>query len=310
MFSARSRALKTYHELYTIMTQWREILVRMTYDVSNAIKPVLGTADAGKDVGDGAGGDVTKRVDALAEESIIDAFRRTGQPIKIITEERGVAIVNDKGHAGDVKLIAIVDPIDGSFNATRNLPFFAVSIAIADGPLVRDITDAAVLNVATGDVFSASRGEGAWFNDRPAGVNKTATRLADAAMGVDFNPKKGEFRRVDLIRQYAALLDAPKKIRVLGSNALETCLVATGALDCFVDVRGSLRLFDIAAAWLIVREAGGHVFELRDGEAIAMDGRALGIEGRMAVLATASIALKDEMTVLVRKGLNKPGTRM
>jgi myo-inositol-1(or 4)-monophosphatase len=292
------------------MTHWREILVRITLEVNDVIKPVLGTSDASADVGEGAGGDVTKRVDALAEEGIVDALRRAGEPMKIVTEERGVVFVNIDGYEGEVKLVAIVDPIDGSFNAARNLPFFAVSIAIADGPLVGDITDAVVLNVATGDVFSASRGEGAWFNGRPATVNKAATRLADAAMGVDVNPKKGEFRRVDLIRQYAALLNTPKKIRVLGSNALETCLVATGALDCFVDVRGSLRLFDIAAAWLIVREAGGHVFELRDGDAIDMDGRELGIEGRLAVLATASIALKDEMTILVRKGLNKHNTRI
>jgi myo-inositol-1(or 4)-monophosphatase len=292
------------------MTHWRETLARITREVNTIIKPVLGTDEAGKDVGDGAGGDVTNRVDALAEDCIVDALRRTGEPVKIITEERGVVFVNAEGREGNVKLVAIVDPIDGSFNAARNLPFFAVSIAIAGGPLVRDITDAAVLNVATGDVFSASRGEGAWLNDKPAVVNKAATSLAEAAMGIDVNPKRGEFRRVDLIRQYAALLNAPKKIRVLGSNALETCLVATGALDCFVDVRGSLRLFDIAAAWLIVREAGGHVFELRDGDAIDMGGRELGIEGHLAMLATSSIALKDEMTVLVRKGLNKPGTRM
>ncbi len=292
------------------MTRWREILARITREVTDAIKPVLGTADAGKDVGDGAGGDVTNRVDALAEDCIVNALQRTGEPVKIITEERGVVFVNANGRESNVNLVAIVDPIDGSFNAARNLPFFAVSIAIAGGPLVRDITDAAVLNVATGDVFSASRGEGAWLNDKLAVVNKTATCLAEAAMGIDVNPKRGEFRRVDLMRQYAALLNAPKKIRVLGSNALETCLVATGALDCFVDVRGSLRLFDIAAAWLIVREAGGHVFELRDGDAIDMGGRELGIEGRLAVLATASTALKDEMSILVRKGLSKPGTRM
>ncbi len=287
------------------MTGWHEILVRITRDVSKTIKPVLGTADAGKDVGDGAGGDVTKQVDAIAEECIVNALRRTGKPVKVITEERGVVLVNAEGRAGDVKLVAIVDPIDGSFNAARNFPFFAVSIAIADGPFMRDITDAAVLNVATGDVFSASRGEGAWFNGKPTMVNKAVTGLAEAAMGIDVNHKRGEFRRVALIDQYSDLLDVPKKIRVLGSNALEACLVATGALDCFVDVRGSLRLFDIAAAWLIVREAGGYVFELRDGVAIDMDDRELAIEGRLAVLATASIALKDEMTVLVRKGLNK-----
>lgn len=287
------------------MTRWRETIIRITHDVADAVKPLLGTAEAGRDVGDGAGGDVTKRVDALAEGIIIDALRQTSEPIRIITEEQGVLVVNVDRKRKDVKFYAIVDPIDGSFNAARNLPFFAVSIAIAEGPLVRDITDAAVLNVATGDVFSASRGEGAWFNNKPATVNEAATSLSSAAMGVDVNPKKGEFRRVGLFDQYAALLDAPKKIRVLGSNTLETCLVATGALDCFVDVRGSLRLFDIAAAWLIVREAGGHVCELRDGEAIDMNNRELAIEGRLAVLATATLALKEELSALVRKGLNK-----
>ncbi|NMC07878.1 MAG: hypothetical protein GYA24_21895 [Candidatus Lokiarchaeota archaeon] len=287
------------------MTRWRETIVGITRDVADRIRPLLGTAEANKDVGDGAGGDVTKHVDAVAEGVIIEGFRRTGEPVKIITEEQGVVMVNGGPGSSAARLVAIVDPVDGSFNATRNLPFLAVSIAIACGPLVRDITDAAVLNIATGDLFSASRGEGAWFNDKPATVNRHAASMADAAMGVDVNPKKGEFHRIDFFKQHEALLDAPKKIRVLGSNTLETCLVATGALDCFVDVRGSLRLFDVAAAWLIVREAGGHVYEVRDGQAIDMGNRELAIDGRLAVLASATLALKEELLALVRKGLNK-----
>nr|MDO8084765.1 inositol monophosphatase family protein [Candidatus Sigynarchaeum springense] len=292
------------------MTDWRETLARITHEANDAIKPVLATAEAGSNVGKGAGGDITNQIDALAEDCIIEAFRRTGKAIKIITEERGVVNVNCNGHVDDAGLVAIVDPIDGSFNASRNLPFFAVSIAMASGPLMKDITDAAVLNVATGDVFSASKGKGAWFNDRPAIVNRAVTSLAEAAMGIDINPKRGEFHRVALIDQFSGLLDAPKKIRVLGSNALEACLVATGALDCFVDVRGNLRLFDIAAAWLIVKEAGGYMFELRDGNAIDMDGRALAIEGRLAVLATASVALKDAIVPFVKKSISKPVVRL
>ncbi|MEX2681040.1 MAG: inositol monophosphatase family protein [Candidatus Sigynarchaeota archaeon] len=285
------------------MTRWCKTLVNIAREAGDAIKPVLGTADAGLDIGDGAGGDVTKQIDALAEECIIEAFRHAGEPVKIITEERGVVLVNENGNSSQKELTAIVDPIDGSFNASVNLPFFAVSIAIADGSLVRDITDAAVLNVSTGDVFSASKGEGAWFNGKPASVNRAATNLAEASMGIDINPKRGEFSRVALINQHSKLLDMPKKIRVLGSNALEACLIATGALDCFIDVRGSLRLFDIAAAWLIVREAGGYMFELRDGNVIDLDNRTLGIEGRLAVLATASIALKDAIVPLVKKSI-------
>jgi len=277
------------------MILWKAVLDSTARKARAAVLPILGTSEANIDVGAGAGGDTTKKIDAIAEDLIIDELRKTGQPIKIFTEERGLVFINCPDNSEKVNLHAIIDPIDGSFNATRNLPFFAVSIAIASGPRVKDITDGVVLNVATGDVLAATRGKGAWLNGTQLKPLEQDIRLLDAAMGIDLNPKRREFERSDLIRRFASLINAPRKIRVLGSNALELCLVATGALDCFIDVRGSLRIMDIAAAWLIVKENGGHVVQLRDGNTLELDSLELGIDVRMAVLAAGNLELKKEM---------------
>ncbi|HME56033.1 MAG TPA: inositol monophosphatase family protein [Candidatus Lokiarchaeia archaeon] len=286
------------------MDSWLSFLESIVRKASDAIMPLLGTSEGNVDMGTGAGGDVTKKIDAVAEDAILSELEGTGLAMKIITEERGIIYINCSPEEDEtIEIRAIIDPIDGSVNATRNLPFFAVSIAIANGTRLKDITDAVVLNVATGDVMTASRGQGSWLNGIPLSLAEASPRLQDALMGIDLNPKKGEFVRGNLIGEFAALVNAPRKIRVLGSNALELALVATGALDCFVDVRGSLRILDIAAAWLIVKEAGGHVFEFRSGSTRVLDDLELGLGTRMAMLAASTLELKDEIEIEWKKCL-------
>lgn len=278
------------------MESWIQFLETIVHKVRNAIEPLLGTAQGNIDIGTGAGGDMTKKIDAVAEDVILSEFKSTGLALRIVTEEKGVVYLNCcREDENVVEWHAIIDPVDGSVNATKNLPFFAVSIAIANGSRFQDITDGVVLNVATGDIFTASRGQGSWLNGKLLVLAGAEMRLSDAVMGIDLNPKKSEFVREDLISQYASLINAPRKIRVLGSNALELCLVATGALDCFIDVRGMLRTVDIAAAWLIVQEAGGQVFEVRDGKTRVLDDLDLGLGTRLTILAASSLDLKNDL---------------
>jgi myo-inositol-1(or 4)-monophosphatase len=285
------------------MEEWLPNLTSIAKQVSDAVKPLLGTAAGRADLGQGAGGDITNQVDAIAEDIIIKGLEATSLPIKLITEERGIVLLNCSDE-NDAQYHAIVDPVDGSVNATRNLPFVATSIAIAGGPTVGDITDGVVMNISTGDLYAASKGQGAWLNDAPLVMEPVTRDLHEAIMGIDINPKSRSQSRSELVAEYASLMDAPRKVRILGSNTLETCLVAQGALDCFLDIRGNLRLLDIAASWLIVKEAGGVFYHVETGTTDELDGLPLDTEGRLMVFVSTCAELWEEVEGLRRTPWN------
>jgi myo-inositol-1(or 4)-monophosphatase len=283
------------------MGEWLITITSIAREVAGAVKPLLGTAAARVDLGQGAGGDITNQVDAIAEDIIAKTLKATLLPIKLITEERGIVLLNCSDE-NDVQYHAIVDPVDGSVNATRNLPFVATSIAIANGPTVADITDGVVMNISTGDLYAASKGQGAWLNDAPMAIEPVTRDLHEAIMGIDINPKSRSQPRSELVAEYACLMDAPKKVRILGSNALETCLVAQGGLDCFLDIRGNLRLLDIAASWLVVEEAGGVFYHVEDGTTKDLDDLPLDTDSRLMVFASTCTELWEAVEAAWPRG--------
>lgn len=270
---------------------WRSTIVAISARAAAAITPLLGTAGAGRLLGTGAGGDQTMHVDQVAENLILEGLAATGHRVEVITEERGELVLNGDVDPGPVPWRAIIDPVDGSFNASRGLPLVAVSIALAAGPSMADITHAAVASVPTGGTFSASRGEGAWLGERRLVLPSTPRSLDECVLGVDLNPKHRDRSRAVVMNARARLLDIPRKIRVLGSNALATCHVASGGLDAFVDLSGDLRLLDIAAGCLITREAGGDVQVLGDRGLEPVDTLPLAVATRANVIVTAGPAL-------------------
>ncbi|MHA1999067.1 MAG: inositol monophosphatase family protein [Promethearchaeota archaeon] len=274
--------------------KWLEILCEIGSLVHEAVGSMFGTAEAGESMGIGAGGDTSKRIDIIAENIILKEFEKLQVSMKVMTEEKGVVFVNSTGD-GACDYYAIVDPIDGSFNAVRNIPVVSLSIAVAEGPLVKDITDAIVMNLCTGEVFKATRGVGAWLDGRPLQIDGGAESLSDAAIGIDINPKREGESRVDFINEYRYLIELPVKLRVLGSNALGTALVASSGLDGFIDIRGNIRLLDIIGAWLIVKEAGGMVYDWDAGAFNPLEALELGINVRIHLLAVGNSRLKDDI---------------
>ncbi|MFX0103474.1 MAG: inositol monophosphatase family protein [Candidatus Hodarchaeota archaeon] len=271
---------------------WLEKLEEIAIKVHDVVKPLLGTEEASRNIGKGAGGDVSKEIDIVAERMILEELQNLNETIMVITEEKGELLLNPSTRVQEYSYHAIIDPIDGSFNATSGVPIAAISIAISNGPQVKDITDAVVLNVYTGDIYKASRGKGAWLNERRLVLKNAKEDLDGIALGIDLNPKNIDQGRMDYINELEFILDTPKKIRVLGCNAIGTCLVATGALDCFIDIRGNLRFLDIAAAWLIVKEAGGMVYDWAEGEMNPMDKLNLKLKMKIQLLAVSN----DELT--------------
>jgi NAD+ kinase len=208
-----------------------------------AWEKVKSRADRHEKVGLGAGGNLTSKADQEMEAPILALCAKMG--LSVLSEEAGFV---DAGSA----LIAIVDPLDGSRNAGRGIPFHCTSVAVAHaGSSLKSLEAGVVRNLVTGDTYTARRGAGASANGHPVGRSL-------------FDPEEV---MVGIIADYSdsEIAEAHAKpdhhIRDLGSAALEMCLVGTGAMDAFVVRKPWLRVVDIAAATLFVREAGGGVHD-------------------------------------------------
>ena len=192
------------------------------------------------------GGDETTAIDAAAEAAVVDVLRRVargGTAFTLISEELGEEAFGDPGGA----LRVVLDPIDGSLNAKRGIPFFALSIAVADGPVMDDVFLAYVHDFGTGEEWTAVRGEGARLNGATLAGPGPKGEIEILAM---------EATRTDLLAdKAAAMVGLAYRTRVLGSLALALCHLAAGRVDGVCSLKGA-RSVDIAAAQLLVRERG------------------------------------------------------
>ncbi|MFN0183372.1 MAG: inositol monophosphatase family protein [Aquabacterium sp.] len=189
--------------------------------------------------------DFVSEVDHAAENAIIDILLTAFPSHGILAEESG----RTRG-AQDSEYTWIIDPLDGTTNFLHGLPIYAVSIALAH----RDqVLQAVVYDPARNDMFFASKGRGAFLNDRRIRVSKR-TRLADTLIGTGF-----PFRRGDNFQRYVQMLETVMQhcagMRRPGAAALDLCYVAAGWYDGFFEV--GLSPWDVAAGSLIVTEAGG-----------------------------------------------------
>ena len=198
--------------------------------------------------------DFVSDVDRASERAIHEIVRARHADARIMGEELSPAATALDG------LVFIVDPLDGTTNYLHAFPWYAVSIAAAiDGVLVAG----AVLNVPTGELFTATRGGGARRSGQPMAVS-TIDTPARALVGTGF-----PFKRAEDVEQYVAIMravmSATSGIRRPGSAALDLADVACGRFDVFWE--HMLAPWDLAAGTLLVREAGGIVTDLDGAEA-------------------------------------------
>ncbi len=227
---------------------WLKFLIDTSKEVHNTVKPILGSALASEPLGRGAGGDITLGIDRLAEDIIIDSLKRQNLSCIVVSEERGIVEI---GSSSDVYLA--IDSIDGTVNSLRGIPFFCTSIAMARGNKIRDIEAGVVLNISDGSIFYAERNKGAYMMDKRIKTSDKRS-LVDAVVGIDFS-KAGE----GSIKRLMPLFKVVRHIRHFGATALEICFIASGFMDAFVDIRGMLRVTDIASSYIILKEAGGEM---------------------------------------------------
>jgi myo-inositol-1(or 4)-monophosphatase len=228
---------------------WLRVLFQCKENVKAHIRPLFKTlSEPQPDLGKGAGGDSMKLVDLAAEKAIVETLQQCGVSFTLVSEESGVKEFGETPR----RCYVTVDPIDGTTNLVRGLPFYASSIAVSAEPVLSSVYAALVADLAHDTAYMAQAGKGA-YRDGEKIKPSTLVSLGEAVMGLDLNT----YRVKGIAPQLTRLIEATKHIRHFGANALELCYVAEGLTDAFVDIRGKLRTTDIAAGFLILREAGG-----------------------------------------------------
>jgi myo-inositol-1(or 4)-monophosphatase len=191
--------------------------------------------------------DFVTEVDHASERAIIDTLLEAYPGHAILAEESG----RSRG-AKHSDYVWIIDPLDGTTNFIHGLPIYAVSIALAHRGQVQQ---AVVYDPARNDLFYASKGRGAFLNDRRLRVGKR-TRLADALIGTGFPFRKGDDLK-HYMRIFESVMQSCAGLRRPGAAALDLCYVAAGWYDGFFET--GLQAWDMAAGSLMVSEAGGLV---------------------------------------------------
>jgi myo-inositol-1(or 4)-monophosphatase len=232
-------------------TDWLQILINCKRKVKDRIHQHLAIlSEPQPDLGKGAGGDPIKPVDLAAEKAIVEVLQQSGISFTLVSEESGVKEFGD----APKRCYVTVDPIDGTNNLVRGIPFYATSIAISAKPALSTVYAGLVTDLAHNTTYTALEGKGA-YRDGEKISSSTRDSLDDAMVGLDLN----SYKVSEIAPKLTNLIKETKHIRHFGANALELCYVADGTTDAFIDIRGKLRTTDMAAAFLIVKEAGGTI---------------------------------------------------
>src|SRR5215204_1188360 len=193
----------------------------------------------------GAGGDRTLTIDRLCEDAVfaeLETLHQEGHSFTAVSEERGSVTFGD----GDSRLRVLIDPIDGSLNARRTIPLHSLSVAVADGDSMDDVTFGYVYEFGASEEFVATIDGDALLGGRPLEV-VTGEGLEVIAL---------EATKPERVLKAAELLQGRAyRIRVPGSIAVALCYVAAGRYDGMITTRNA-RSVDAAAGQLIARCAG------------------------------------------------------
>jgi myo-inositol-1(or 4)-monophosphatase len=218
------------------LTDWLGVCRAARTDVERVLAELPTRAEREPVVGDGEGGDETTAIDAAAERAILDRFR--GEDVRLVSEETGTE--------GSGRTVVVVDPIDGSLNAKRGIPFFAISIAIADGGTMDDVHTGYVYDFGTREEWTVVKGEGTRLDGAElAELPKNTLEI------LSFEATTTSF----VADNAARFVGIAHRLRVMGSLAISLCHLAAGRVDGVVSLKAA-RSVDIAAAQLIARERG------------------------------------------------------
>lgn len=194
--------------------------------------------------------DYASEVDSLAEAEIIRELRRAFPDHAFLGEEGG--------QVGKSRHTFVIDPLDGTSNYLRGLPHYCVSIALLDNG---EPQHGVIYDPLRNEIFSASRGSGAFLNDRRLRIG-TRNEITGALIATGFPPRERK-RLPEQLAALQSLLVEAEDIRRSGSAALDLAYVAAGRVDAYFEA--GVKPWDIAAGALLVREAGGRCCDFRGG---------------------------------------------
>ncbi len=245
-----------------------EILFRISYAVRHAVRQSGATPHRGQIVAMGAAGSPTEELDRIAEAQVLSSLEEEAVDWNVLSEEAGFI------RRGGTRLL-VVDPVDGSHNALRGFPMSTVSLALGQSTL-GDIDVGVVHNLDNGVTHWAERNHGA-FRDGHRLHTRTwepRTELFCVNLGRHSTPRA------------ARLAERGRRVRSLGCASLELSMVAQGSADAYFfendDEGRNLRVTDIAAAYLVLREAGGGITDAKEQ---SLESFPLNFERRTSVFA-------------------------
>jgi fructose-1,6-bisphosphatase/inositol monophosphatase family enzyme len=213
-------------------------LIQLTERVNRTSRKAFARPGAGRTVARGAYGVPTASADKAAENVVIEAIADAPVPLNLFSEE--VGWIRRKG----AKWTLVADPIDGTRNAVRGIPFYCTCLSVCRTGL-SDLQVSVVRDASTNDVYYGAKGQGSYRNGERLRVRRFNEREIIVAAALDYE------------RKLSIKWQPTLHFRDMGSSALELCLVAAGSIDLFLSTKPYLRVVDIAASTLILREAGG-----------------------------------------------------
>lgn len=268
------------------MTPWLETCRAAVGDVRRVLEELPGRRSREPVVGMGEGGDATTAVDAAAEAAIVrrlEALHAGGVDFVLVSEELGERAFG----AGGLWRI-VLDPIDGSLNAKRGIPFFSLSLAVADGPAMEDVVFGYVYDFGSGEEWTATRGGGAFLNEKRLGAERPKEEIEILSLEATLTSSVADKAR--------AMVGIAYRLRVMGSLALSLCHLAAGRADAVCSLK-PVRSVDIAAAQLLVRECG---LAIELPEAPPLAAAPLDVEGRSRVVAAANAEVCERLFAALR----------
>ena len=224
------------------MTDWLELCRACVGDLDSVLQALPTRVEREPVLRPGEGGDDTTAIDAAAEDAVVRRLDALGIDLTLVSEELGVRAFG----AGGPPLV-VVDPIDGSVNAKRGIPFFSLSLAVAEGLTMDDVVLGYVYDFGAREEWVAERGSGAFLDGEPLGGPGPKSSIEILSL---------EGTTTDAIAAAApAMVGVARRLRVMGSLALSLCHLAAGRVDAVCCLKPA-RSIVLAAAQLVVRERG------------------------------------------------------
>ena len=265
------------------MSPWLEVCRAAVGDIRGVLAELPTRNEREPVLATGVGGDETTAIDGAAEAAVVRRLETLDEDFTLVSEELGERAF---GNGGSTRVV--LDPIDGSLNAKRDIPFFSLSFAVADGATMGDVAWGYVYDFGTGEEWTAERGGGAFLN----GVRLGAVRPKDTIEILSFEATT----TAEVAERAAQMVGSAYRLRIMGSLAISLCHLAAGRVDAVCSLKPA-RSVDIAAGQLLVRECG---YAIDLFEAPPFEDAPLDLEGRSRVAAAGTAEICSRLAAALR----------